>query len=415
MSVNLKTYEANSMAEAIAAVKRDLGRDAVILHTRSFRKGGFLWLGGRQMWEITASRNVNVRSRRPRPAPRPAAGSYGRQGASPAGGGAAAVTVIDGPSEIPALQGPSLGDPAAATKPSTDEARLTEQVRALAGMVEQLVQRTPEPSSPAVPEELFEAYLTLTQQEVAGDIAEELVAKVRSELTGGQLRDKALVRERLTELVASLIPTTATTVPAATGRAKVIALIGPTGVGKTTTIAKLAANLKLHQQRRVGLITLDTYRIAAVEQLRTYAQIIDVPLKIVLSPEELTEALEQMAGLDVILIDTAGRSQNDTPRLAELQRFLAVARADEIHLVLSTTANQRNVEVAMKRFAPLGVDRLILTKLDEAVSFGMILNVAHRMKTALSYVTTGQDVPDDIEVSEGRKLARLIVGDKVKC
>ncbi len=187
-------------------------------------------------------------------------------------------------------------------------------------------------------------------------------------------------------------------------------MIGPTGVGKTTTIAKLAANLKLRQNRKVGLITIDTYRIAAVEQLRTYAQIIHVPLRVVMTPDELSAAIDEMDDLDAILIDTAGRSQRNVERLDELKEFLDAAAADEVHLVLSTTANVKNLQAAMDRFGSLGANKLILTKLDEAVSFGMILSIVKRMDAALSFVTTGQDVPDDIEVGQGRRLAQRILG-----
>ncbi|NLF30712.1 MAG: flagellar biosynthesis protein FlhF [Planctomycetes bacterium] len=392
--MKLKTYHACSMAEALAAVKRDLGRDAVILHTRCFRKGGLFGVGGRQMWEITASRNVNVQPRRVRPL-----GPSVRRSQS----AAPAVKVIDGPAVLPepvaatALQAPPAGE------------ELNRQVGALMQMVEKLVRRQEHAGAPAVPEELFETYLHLIQQEVAEDIAAELVAKVRQSLTGDQLRDKALIDARLGDLIASMIPTSITTIPPAKGRPHVIALVGPTGVGKTTTIAKLAANIKLRQKRRVGLVTLDTYRIAAVDQLRTYAQIIRVPLKVVTDPAELTEAIDALGDCDAILVDTAGRSPSDAERLDQLRAFLQAARPDEVHLVLATTANTKAIERAMERFGPLGVDRLILTKFDEAVSFGMVLGIVRRMNVALSFVTTGQDVPDDIEVSEGRRIAGMIL------
>ena len=122
-----------------------------------------------------------------------------------------------------------------------------------------------------------------------------------------------------------------------------MALIGPTGVGKTTTIAKLAATLKLRESHTVGLITIDTYRIAAVDQLKKYADILDIPLRVVGSPEELRAAIEAMSDREFILIDTAGRSPSDTLKLQELKNFLNIAGPDEVHLVLSSTATQESV------------------------------------------------------------------------
>jgi flagellar biosynthesis protein FlhF len=202
---------------------------------------------------------------------------------------------------------------------------------------------------------------------------------------------------------------------------RAICLIGPTGVGKTTTIAKLAAAFKLRQKQRVGLITIDTYRIAAVDQLRTYANIIGVPLKVVLTPAELASAMREMAesGCDSILIDTAGRSHADQLKLNELSQFIAAAGAagpTEVHLVLSSTTTQESMEAALEKFSAVktgGVDQIIFTKLDEAVSFGVLLNVARTASRALSYLTTGQDVPDNIEVGQPRRLARLILGEKL--
>jgi flagellar biosynthesis protein FlhF len=194
------------------------------------------------------------------------------------------------------------------------------------------------------------------------------------------------------------------------GRRRLVALVGPTGVGKTTTIAKLAANFRLRDKRNVGLITVDTYRIAAVEQLRTYADIIDLPMRVVSTPVEMRDAVASMADLDLVLLDTAGRSPKDEDQLHELRAFLSEAEVDEIHLVLSSVASAATLSRTAERFAEVGTSALILTKLDEASGLGSLLPLLRTCKLPLSYLTNGQNVPDDIAPAERRKLARFVLG-----
>jgi len=222
--------------------------------------------------------------------------------------------------------------------------------------------------------------------------------------------------------------------PAATsdGRPRVIALIGPTGVGKTTTIAKLAATFKIKHRKNVGLITMDTFRIAAVDQLKVYANIIGVPLHVVSKPTEMEAAMRAMrvqpspssphsaassaparSACDVILIDTAGRSQRDDQRLVQLGQLLRAADPHEVHLVLSSTCTQAVLMQAVERFSAIRTDRIIFTKLDEAVSFGVLVNVARKANKRLSYITTGQEVPHQIEAGGAERLADLVTGGRV--
>ena len=140
-----------------------------------------------------------------------------------------------------------------------------------------------------------------------------------------------------------------------------------------------------------------------------YAQIIDVPLKVVLTPQELHEAIAMMDDMDIIFIDTAGRSQNDDLKIQELQTFLSLVNPDEVHLVLSTTGNQSHLITAAEKFRKVGVDRVIFTKLDEAISLGVVFSVLRKIDASLSYVTTGQDVPADIEVGSGCKLVKRLL------
>ena len=154
-------------------------------------------------------------------------------------------------------------------------------------------------------------------------------------------------------------------------------------------------------------------RIAAIEQLKKYADILSATLKVVSSPEDMSAAIASMSDCDFVLIDTAGRSPNDSMKLGELKSFLAAAAPDEVHLVASTTASQSCIELAISKFGDLHVDKLIFTKLDEAASVGALLNVLHHVNKPLSYITTGQDVPDDIEVARGRRLAELVLGSSL--
>lgn len=193
------------------------------------------------------------------------------------------------------------------------------------------------------------------------------------------------------------------------GRPKIVALIGTTGVGKTTTIAKIAAKFVLERGISVALVTADTYRISAVDQLRTYSDIIGLPLEIVYSPAELKPALRKHRGKKLILIDTAGRSQNNDYQMEELQEFLAAEPSIEKHLVLSATTKERDAEAILERFAACRPDRILLTKTDETENVGFIVNLLFDRRLALSYLTTGQSVPDDIEPAKPEALARLML------
>ena len=429
--MNVKTYQGGTMADALAKVKRDLGTSAVILHTRSFKQGGVMGLGARNVVEITAGANVNVQARKHAPARQ----TQGMQSPG-ARGGNLSTAVLEAPhppraalerhplrsiyaqSRLtrPAETGATTREMAAsALKEPAFELR--NEISSLRTMVESLLQRTAGTGQRAdLPAALSKLYTQLIEQQVSDEIAYRVVDDVKAELSPEQLGNPTVIRERLTQKLEQMLPANLghAVARATTGTGcRSICLIGPTGVGKTTTIAKLAAAFKLRQKQKVGLITIDTYRIAAVDQLRTYANIIGVPLKVVLTPTELVAAMKEMADCDTVLIDTAGRSHADQLKLNELAQFIAVGKPTEVHLVLSSTTTQEAMEAALERFSAVRVDQIIFTKLDEAVSFGVLLNVARVAARALSYLTTGQDVPDNIEVGQPRRLARLILGEKL--
>jgi len=420
--MTLKTYQAPTMAQALAEVKRDLGRDAVILHTRTFRRGGMLAFWRRQMWEVTASPNLNVPQRlgagKSQTQP---GGQYEAATDAPAAGQhARAKTALAVPADA-ADAAPAEHDNLAATATAPagmdEPGQVATQVHDIRRMVEQLLQRPGGAASdtwPEVPMEVRHFQKQLVSQDIDPAYAEKLLKQLCMSLTGQQLTDHKMLRSELRKLVAARIRTDRAEParPRRGGRAQVISLIGPTGVGKTTTIAKLAANYKLREGKTVGLITIDTYRIAAVDQLRTYADIIEVPLRAVLTAGELHQAVEAMRDLDVVLIDTAGRSQNNRLRLSQLKSFIAAAEPDEVHLVVAATANRACTVAVLERFVPLGANRIIVTKLDEAGSFGIFLNVPAAGGGPISYVTTGQDVPEDIARADADTMAECILSGR---
>jgi flagellar biosynthesis protein FlhF len=426
------------MAEALRLVKAELGPAAVILQTRTVRRGGILGFGARQIVEVTASNDIQIppRSKPPAAAPRPDAPpprpagnaliqqTYGQIIKAQAAAGQPIIPPsAKGPSPAASTStikasASSAASPTISTIPSharAEDSAVADELREIRRLVTQMAKGQAGQIMPEMPQQLLEQYLTLIEQEVTQELAQEIVLAVRSRLTPQQLTDPATVRAEVARQIASLIPDDpqagqpARPAPA-DGRPLTIALVGPTGVGKTTTVAKLAATFKLRHKKRVALITIDTYRIAAVDQLRTYADIIHVPLHVVLTPAEMADALARCRDCDVVIIDTAGRSQRDGHRLGELGQFIDAANPHEVHLVLSSTASPSVLEEAVERFGKIRIDRIIFTKLDEAVTLGVVFNVVRRVNKQLSYVTTGQEVPHQIEPGRGQRLADLILG-----
>ena len=407
-----RTYHADTMANVLGDVKHDLGRDAVILKTRSYRKGAFLGLiGGKSMWEITACAAAELPDGEQRGqyvpefplerAPEPLLEERQGKGKTP----------VTHEAKTPAAD--ALAQLASAAPGGAVASQLAGEVADLKQMVAAIINQGSPTSGPACGP-LADFYADLLDRDVDQTIADELITGLEMDLTGRQQSDRELVRRELCDRIAARITTVDQDEQAdkKSRQCRVIALIGPTGVGKTTTIAKLAANFKLRRNLRVGMITIDTYRVAAVDQLQTYAEIVEVPLRTVLTPPELRQAVYALRGMDVVLIDTTGRSQNDLLRLSRLRSFLDAADADEIHVVVSAAANPKCIRGILERFAPLGANRLLVTKLDEAATCGAILEMARADVGPISYVTSGQEVPDDIAAANAEDLAWKILGGK---
>lgn len=355
------------MAEAMANVKQELGRDAVILHTRRFKKGGIFGFFGKEMVEVMAAIDT-------------------------------AVPVVEKKQPV-AVVPPAV---------NTDDSKIVAlqgEMAAMRTMIEQLVSQVPQDSGQTA-SPLMDL---LIKNDVESAVAANLIKDLPDDTT---IRhgDLAVVRNLLVDHIANQLPQIAG-IQVLPSTCTAVALIGPTGVGKTTTIAKLAANFVLKEGYKVALLTADTYRIAAAEQLKIYGDIIGVPIEIVYSPDELRGALNRHKDKQLVLIDTAGRSPSNHYQLAELQALLSVDPAIETHLVLSATTKYRDALDIVNKFSVCSPQKLLFTKIDEATNLGTILNLVYHFPTSLSYFTTGQSVPDDIELISSTKLANMILRD----
>jgi flagellar biosynthesis protein FlhF len=363
------------MQEALEKTRRELGPDAVILNARTIRAGGLFGLFGSPKVEVTAALDVET-----------------------AVGGAAAVQTVGVPD----------------SRSDQREPRLEAIYRELQGMrrdVAALLDGTrAQPGGTVFTGALLSVFRRLVDNEIEEETARILVEEVAGDFGPEDHADLEKVHAMLLDRIVRLIPV-ADEISFDTDGPRMIAMVGPTGVGKTTTIAKLAAVHSLTHGRKVALITADTYRIAAIEQLRTYSDIIGVPLEVVYSPEEIAPTIESHRDADIILIDTAGRNPRNPARMLELRGIIRAARPDEVHLVISATTKNFDALDVVDRFEQVGFDRLLFTKLDESSTYGMILNTLVRAQRPLSYLGTGQDVPEDFEIASAAKLAHMIMGD----
>jgi len=197
------------------------------------------------------------------------------------------------------------------------------------------------------------------------------------------------------------------------GQNAVMAFIGPTGVGKTTTIAKLAAKFTLYDDKRVALITADNFRVGAIEQLRTYGELLEIPVEVIHGNDGIGKAIDRVKDHDLVLIDTMGSSPNNKMQIKKIKSLLDEVNPTDIHLVISATTKSNDISGILENYKELNFNRLIVTKLDETRTYGTILNAIKMTEKNLSYFTVGQNVPDDIEVASAEKLADMILGESV--
>ena len=371
-NMEIKTFRAKSMQQALDLVRREMGPEATVLHTRELNANllGRMFLG--RQYEIAASNEVRVPAR--------------------------------------FAQAAAVAPDYSARYRDDFQHQRDDGLQELHALASQLSQRSHHSGQRQLSETLFEVYTDLIEADVEETIAQELVDHLRHKQELDP-QDTSAFRAELARTLEDELRV-AGPIAASAGQGRIVALVGPTGVGKTTTIAKLAANYRLRENKRVGLITVDTYRIAAVEQLRTYAEIIDLPMEVVSTPREMREAKARLRDLDLVLMDTAGRSPRDEVRIQELKSMLAEAAPAEVHLVLSAVGGARSLATTAERFAAVGTTALIVTKLDEATTLGNLISVTRSCRLPVSYLTDGQNVPDDIQIAQSKTLAQLILGTK---
>lgn len=453
----VKKFEADTMAAALKQVKDTLGAEALILSTRTMRKKG-LGVLGRQTIEVTAA--VESPSMRRPSAPTP--GAYSDQRSATVSRSVLPSNRVETlEDEIVSLSSrrSSPPEPLEKTTPAVDP-RLDEELRQLRAQVEsqsinqlkaeieqlkelmtQLTQAQaqaqaqvkPEPAvvespAPAVevrkaterpaPTPLRTAITTessdplvalLQERGIDAESATTIAAYAAARMTPQQRLDLHQQREFLCTTLASLVQSKGALWQPGQPQKK-ISLIGATGVGKTTTIAKLAAQAMTETGARVALLTIDTYRIAAVEQLKVYGEIMGVPVDVVFSPEQLQESFRRHRDKDLILIDTAGRSPKDAERIDELNSFLGAHSGVENCLVLAAPTADSLQHKSYEAFSKLPISRLIFTKLDEADQCGSLINLPLKTNLPIGCLTNGQKVPEDLLPADPQLVAELVMG-----
>ncbi len=451
MKQKLYKVRAASLDEAYEKMRRNFGEQAVVLGTQQTTEGGVLGLFGRKTVELTvsvpapappqtkgrpqsmferkyAAQSKLTREPQSRPSreeleqivraaqermnraaqekagPEAAAGTGGpeRPAREFQGGASAPRTGGRGqePSVAPVLPFPNRHDPGSG--PPED---LRREMREIREMIQVLYAEAP---GAALPSDFAPHYRTLIERGVSRKVAAALIGNVIKHSDLKIIRDPRIFIERLHMEIRKMTRVTGG-IALQGGRRKVVAVCGATGVGKTTNIAKLAAQFSVRELGRVALVTADTYRIAAPEQLRVYANIIGLPMRVADDGEQMREALDAFRDFDLVLIDTAGGSQFNLQQINELKGILAAAAPDETVLVMSAGTPLDDMRNVVANFRCLDPDTLLFTKIDETRQYGAMLSILAESALPLSYVSTGQNVPDDIRVATGGMLANLIL------
>ncbi|WP_077309545.1 flagellar biosynthesis protein FlhF [Terribacillus halophilus] len=368
--MKMKKYTAASMPEAMIQVRRELGKDAVILRTKEFSSGGFLGLFKKKQIEVIAALDPDVSK---------------------------SETVKESVAAMSAT-------PSNRASKETGSERQTDMSSELTALKQELrAAISGQTRHYAMP--LQRLYERLLHNEVLPQIASGLMERLIEQGYADDAESKLL--ELLTERFSKVQQ------PASFDK-KFVHLVGPTGVGKTTTIAKLAAKSALVDNKKVAFITTDTYRIAAIDQLRTYAKILDVPMEVAYSLEDYEAARKKFAAYDQVFVDTAGRNFKDAAYVKELERTLDLQQDAETYLTLAITTRASDLADIYQQFAHLPIKQFIFTKIDEASRYGGILNLMQQAHIGVAYLTHGQDVPDDILAPTADYLAKRVMEETAR-
>lgn len=384
--MRLKTYIVNNVTEAIPMIKKDLGTDALILNTKKVKTGGFLGFFKTEKLEVIAA----VETKAPEKAKVKAE-------AKPKQKQPVKTAKTQQATVIPFQQREAIQK----NDPMTEE--LMSEIKGIKQFMLQVMEED------RLPVALKGLNKRLMEQGISKEIQSELYAKLITALEQNPKMSESEIREfartEIIEMIGFHQPAPVDKNP------EIICFIGPTGVGKTTTIAKIAADFMLREDKKVGLITSDTYRIAAVEQLKTYAGILNIPIEVVESASELTHAMEVLSDCDIVLMDTAGRNYQQKQYIEELEALLSDKNKVQINLVLSLTSKYEDMKKIVDNFQTIVMDELLLTKMDETSSSGAILNLIHHYSIPIRYIANGQSVPDDIFTVTPELIADFVLGE----
>ncbi|AZV42291.1 flagellar biosynthesis protein FlhF [Peribacillus asahii] len=386
--MKVKKYTAESVTEAMKFVREELGTDAVILSSKPIYIGGFLGLFKKRRIEVvaaidsTAESNQMVVKQKPKK--------------------------VKPSSVLEQLPKPVSSEPIKKDL-ETPTSDLLKEIADLKGMIEGL--RSTGMADTHYPELLESAHAVLVKQEIAASIRTQvmdvLVAKwraVKHEVTQEEVRDwlKSALAEQIEWISKEELAF----------QKKYINVVGPTGVGKTTTLAKVAAQTVLKERKKVAFITTDTYRIAAIDQLKTYAKILNVPIEVAYNLDDFKRAAERFAHYDLVFIDTAGRNFRNAQYVKDLGDIIDFTEEMETYLVLSLTSKQRDMEDIYRQFSTIPLKHIIFTKADETATYGAMINMMQQCQLAPAYITNGQNVPDDLMKATPVNILNLLFGVK---